>query len=1150
MSSDFDDFIDGFEEDELDIISITRGSSLNESNVAKQPSNIDNPIPQQIQLESIEEEIDSITDSQIFGIIDHDNQTHKLNEDALTTYVYPVNYELRDYQFNIVKKSLFSNVLCALPTGLGKTFIASTVMLNWYRWTESAKIIFMAPTRPLVSQQIKACLGITGIPNRDTAVLMGSRSVSIREEAWTTKRVFFATPQTVQNDLSRGILDPKSIVCLVVDEAHRATGNYAYTKVIQLISKVNKSFRVLALTATPASTVEGVQEVIDNLMISTVEIRTEESMDLQKYMHLKIQDMIEVPLNGEVEEIIDYLAIAIKPLLTVVNKSGVYHVRDPKKINSFTARQSLQIYARRSGGNSGAFFKARAIMQIIGVAAYAISLLTFHSIRSFYNYFAPEYFNFKNSKSKGKFTGQFYDDKNVSKAIELAQEVLGRDDYVGHPKQEKLTEVMLDFFKNSKNKDSKAIVFSSFRESANDIVRVLDRHGPLLRPHIFLGQAVKQKKKIKPKKPTKTKRKGKDKRKPKKKRRKSGAKKFILDEVDDDDDDGDEDNHEEEDEEDDDEENEEGSEHEHNDNNNNEIEEEERPNVTNRNDNDKYIKRFAVNNRSSERTASSDFATENGMNQKLQHEVIHRFLEGNYNILVATSVGEEGLDIGEVDLIVNYDSNASAIRGLQRMGRTGRKRDGHVAFLFSGNENEKHKKAIDNHQFIQKKITSSNSFKYVKSERIIPNTIAPTCEKKCIIIPRENEEIIQAEDDEVIEIAVNKLKTPRGKRKKAEKKFYMPDNALTKFIKASKLVQAQSLESSSSSKSYHKSSPQRNLSSDIDIDMGVEINESFNHSKNKKVVLKEKAGSDQFNWDDNDNDFDCDLDISVLLKTPGSSTNKVSRNDDEMVHPSSNESEKKTDFPSSPLLDVQSLSQEKGTGNNLIEVLDDDEGNNKILIDENELIELPDSQLFDTTDINNDNLPITLSSTFTPLPHQELQPKQKRKKFVSEVYGKNYGCLLPKKEDELLDMISNSPDLYQSIKEYDPLLGAQKGVDAKFISHGRTTSRFMNAVKMMGDKIDKSIEYESYLDPEKVIELETLKERAEKFKLLPQGHESNSNKFVFIVKKESEEEDIEIIEEGKDNSPRCPVSGFGELDDEALRNEDFSNLNWDISEDF
>jgi ERCC4-related helicase len=61
--------------------------------------------------------------------------------------------------------------------------------------------------------------------------------------------------------------------------------------------------------------------------------------------------------------------------------------------------------------------------------------------------------------------------------------------------------------------------------------------------------------------------------------------------------------------------------------------------------------------------------------------VMSRFRSGEINCLVSTSVGEEGLDVGEVDLIINYDSATSAVRSVQRSGRTGRKRKGR---LFSG----------------------------------------------------------------------------------------------------------------------------------------------------------------------------------------------------------------------------------------------------------------------------------------------------------------------------------------------------------------------------------------------------------------------------------------------------------------------------------
>lgn len=58
-----------------------------------------------------------------------------------------------------------------------------------------------------------------------------------------------------------------------------------------------------------------------------------------------------------------------------------------------------------------------------------------------------------------------------------------------------------------------------------------------------------------------------------------------------------------------------------------------------------------------------------------------KFRAGGYNVIVATSIGEEGLDIMEVDLVVCFDANVSPLRMIQRMGRTGRKHDGRVDIL-------------------------------------------------------------------------------------------------------------------------------------------------------------------------------------------------------------------------------------------------------------------------------------------------------------------------------------------------------------------------------------------------------------------------------------------------------------------------------------
>ena len=74
-----------------------------------------------------------------------------------------------------------------------------------------------------------------------------------------------------------------------------------------------------------------------------------------------------------------------------------------------------------------------------------------------------------------------------------------------------------------------------------------------------------------------------------------------------------------------------------------------------------------------------------GMTQKQQKDVLDRFRNGEFNILVATSVGEEGLDIPSTDIVIFFEPVSSAIRLIQRRGRTGRNRPGEV-FIFVSEE--------------------------------------------------------------------------------------------------------------------------------------------------------------------------------------------------------------------------------------------------------------------------------------------------------------------------------------------------------------------------------------------------------------------------------------------------------------------------------
>ncbi len=74
-------------------------------------------------------------------------------------------------------------------------------------------------------------------------------------------------------------------------------------------------------------------------------------------------------------------------------------------------------------------------------------------------------------------------------------------------------------------------------------------------------------------------------------------------------------------------------------------------------------------------------ASDEGLSQKRQAEILQNFRNGVYNVLIATSVGEEGIDIPATDLVLFYEPVPSEIRSIQRKGRTGRARAGRVVVL-------------------------------------------------------------------------------------------------------------------------------------------------------------------------------------------------------------------------------------------------------------------------------------------------------------------------------------------------------------------------------------------------------------------------------------------------------------------------------------
>lgn len=700
---------------------------------------------------------------------------HAMDFENLKTYIYPTNFEIRDYQYNIVERAFYDNLLVALPTGLGKTFIASTVMLNFLRWFPISKIIFMAPTRPLVAQQIKACCSIAGIPSSKVAILL-DKTRRNRAEIWNSRQVFFTTPQVVENDLASGVVNPKSIALLVIDEAHRAKGNYSYNNVVKFINRFSDSYRILALTATPASDVEGVQQIIDNLNISKVEVRTEQSIDIVRHMKRKTVERKTCYPSSEITECIELLAEGITPVLNTANERGLLDLTDPTRINFLQCMEISRKIVANPTIPEGLKWSNYFILQLLGMVGQCYRRLNIYGIRSFQNYFNEKFLEFKTKwnakKSTNKLNADFYFSDPITTLMDRVEELLKTLTY-GHPKIEALMEELDDFFKNHETAGSRVIIFTEFRESALEIVQCIEKANDNRKPHIFIGQS-KEKEKFDVENFGKKKQKGQTKKK-----------------------------------------------------------KDERPSTR----------------------SSSENAQMTGMSQKLQKEIIKKFKKGVFNILVATSIGEEGLDIGEVDLIICYDSTSSPIKNIQRMGRTGRKRDGKVLMLFSSNEESKFDKAMGGYEYIQQHIMKGDFIQLRPQHRMIPDEYKPEAVKQLIQIPEENIEL-KAEDDEdeIIRIATLYMLGGKGKKgkkannnstKKPAKTFFMPDNVETGFKSAATMVRKVGDNKSLAERNKEKTFLDKLVDSDSDSEVDKEnenviqeVDKSKNQEQNDHIITE------------------------------------------------------------------------------------------------------------------------------------------------------------------------------------------------------------------------------------------------------------------------------------------------------------------------
>jgi len=462
--------------------------------------------------------------------------------------------EERDYQRNIFLAASQKNTLCVLPTGLGKTNIA--IMLAAYRLEKfpESKILVSAPTRPLVNQHYRSFLRALEIDENKMCVLTGVIPSKKRGEMYKEKKIIFATPQVIENDIKSGILSLREFSLLVIDEAHHSIGGYAYPYIAKHYLKTAENPRILGLTASPGGEAEKIKEICKNLGIDAVEIRTEQDKDVEPWVKTKKIEFTEVELPESFLKIKKLIEDAYKERIEKLKKMGLIRKTRISKKELLSLQINLQKAIKE--GYKKAFAGSSMVAQAIKLE-HALTLLETQTIGVLEKYWK------KLRDDKSNAAKSVIKDAKVSNAMWLTRGLYEKGSK--HPKISKLCSIVHQQFQNKP--DSKIIIFANFRDTVKEIVLSL-KSVDNAKPVEFLGQ-------------------------------------------------------------------------------------------------------------------------KEGITQKEQIKRLEEFKEGKYNVLVCTSVGEEGLDIPEMDLAVFYEAVPSEIRAIQRRGRVGRQKAGRIVFLITKKTRDK-----------------------------------------------------------------------------------------------------------------------------------------------------------------------------------------------------------------------------------------------------------------------------------------------------------------------------------------------------------------------------------------------------------------------------------------------------------------------------
>lgn len=507
--------------------------------------------------------------------------------------------EFRLYQSNISKSAISKNTLVILPTALGKTIISLLVCVDTLYNYRDKRVLIMAPTRPLVTQHMKSFSSSLKLMSEQTAAVTGKIIPYSRRIIWDKSdiRLVFATPEVVKNDIEEGRLSLTDFMLLIFDEAHRAVKDYAYTFIAKEYMKQSIYPLILALTASPGSDKQRMQEICDNLFIEHLEYRNEEDQDVRQYInpveidwkffdlppeYQYIRSNLRSMLDEKIKWLIQHKLLLRKNARWVFKRDLINvgeQIRNNLEITSEQERRPLYI----------------ALMQ----QSLALSLM-----------YCSELIESQGSYSLKAFLDRIED---VSEAGRKSHQSLMKDTRmkeiqtlvnklaIDHPKLRYIVNIL-----KNKHHDTSSSCQAAKVEKYNQFNHQEKLDHELKHPH-HTNHAVLH-------------------------NLQTNSNVLIF---------------------------------------------------TQYRDTARRIVRVLLENgiKASRFVGQAKRRGDVGMKQNEQTSVLDSFRNGEFNILVATSIAEEGLDIPEVDLVIFYEPIPSDIRYIQRKGRTGRKSAGSVVIL-------------------------------------------------------------------------------------------------------------------------------------------------------------------------------------------------------------------------------------------------------------------------------------------------------------------------------------------------------------------------------------------------------------------------------------------------------------------------------------